>query len=204
MKLVWKGKYEDESQLDEGELPNEAIKFKEPDSAAKLNLMASLFVIPVIVLVGINIFFKNQLGLLVNIPNVFNLTGMILALLMIVPHEIIHALLFPENAEVHIWYSLKNVMFFVHSTYPISKKRFIWMSLLPSLIFGLIPLIIWIFIPGSYGVSDLVISFATFSLLLGVGDYLNIFNAIRQMPKDAVTQLSGFNSYWYVIEDMEK
>lgn len=204
MNLVWKGKYKDESQLDKGELPAEAVQFKEPDSPAKLNLMSSLFIIPVVIFVGIAIFLKQQLGLLGNMPDVFNLTGFLLAFLMIIPHEIIHALAFPQEAEVHIWYSLKDVMFFVHSTYPLSKKRFIVMALLPSIIFGFIPLFIWIFIPESYGLSNSVISFATFSLLLGAGDYLNVFNAARQMPKRAVTQLSGFNSYWYWEEDSKK
>ena len=204
MNLVWKGKYEEESQLDEGELPPEAVQFKEPDSPAKLNLMSSLFIIPSLVLVGIAIFLKQQMGLLGNMPDVFNLTGVLLAFLMIIPHEIIHALVFPQEAEVHIWYSLKDVMFFVHSTYPLSKKQFIIMALLPSLIFGVIPLIIWMFIPESHVLSNSVISFATFSLLLGAGDYLNVFNAARQMPKGAVTQLSGFNSYWYWEEESKK
>ena len=204
MNLVWKGKYKDESQLAEGELPEEAVQFKEPDSPAKLNLIAALFIIPVMVLVGIVLFLKQQMGLLGNMPDVFNLTGVLLAFLMIIPHEIIHALSFPQEAEVHLWYSLKDVMFFVHSTYPLSKKRFIVMASLPSLIFGVLPLIIWMFIPESHGLSNSVISFATFNLLLGAGDYLNVFNAARQMPKGAVTQLSGFNSYWYWEQDSKQ
>lgn len=198
MKLVWKGKYKDKSQLDKGELPKGAVRFKEPDSPLKLNLIASLFIIPVIIFVSTIIILKKRMGLLVNTPDVFNLLGVFLAFLMIIPHEIIHAILFPKDAEVHFWYSLKHVMAFVHSVYPMSKKRFIWMSLLPSIIFGLVPLVIWFFIPESNNISDLVISFATFSLLLGVGDYLNVFNAIIQMPKAAVTQISGFHSYWYI------
>ena len=74
------------------------------------------------------------------------------------------------------------------------------MSLFPSMIFGLIPLIIWVFIPESYAISEVVLSFATFSLFSGAGDYINVINAIRQMPKGKVTQLSGFNSYWYMEE----
>ncbi|MFP4660954.1 MAG: DUF3267 domain-containing protein [Halanaerobiales bacterium] len=203
MKLVWKGKYKDESQLEKANLPEDAVKFREPDSPAKLNLISSIFIIPVIIFVVIMIYLKRMIGILDGFPEFINIIGLLLAYLMIIPHELIHAAMFPEKAEVSVWYSLKNIMAFVHSTYPMSKKRFIWMSLLPSIVFGLIPLIIWLFIPESYGNSDIILSFAFFSLLLGVGDYLNVFNALRQMPKGAITQLSGFNSYWYMPDNKQ-
>lgn len=33
---------------------------------------------------------------------------------------------------------------------------------------------------------------------MGFGDYINVYNAIKQMPKGAKTYLSGMHSYWYV------
>ena len=33
---------------------------------------------------------------------------------------------------------------------------------------------------------------------MGAGDYLNVFNALTQMPKGARTYLHGFNSWWYM------
>ena len=43
--------------------------------------------------------------------------------------------------------------------------------------------------------------FASFGISAGAGDYLNVFNAITQMPKGARTYLHHFNSYWYIPED---
>lgn len=201
MRFVWKGKYEDESQLEKGNLPKSAVKFREPDTFFKMMLASLWFIIPVIILVGIAIYIKAELGNLSKTPDSFNLLGFLLAFIGIVPHEIIHALLLPKDAEVHFWYSPKSISAFVHSTYPISKNRFIMISLAPNIILGLIPLIVWIFIPEN-DLSDVLLSFANLSLLMGLGDYLNVFNTMRQMPKDAMTQLSGFNSYWYRKEEI--
>jgi len=49
-------------------------------------------------------------------------------------------------------------------------------------------------------VGAILFSFSISSLLLGVGDYVNVFNAAWQMPKNSITQLSGFHSYWYLPE----
>ena len=38
----------------------------------------------------------------------------------------------------------------------------------------------------------------------GIGDYMNVFNALTQMPKGAKTYLNGFNSYWYLPEEKNK
>ena len=32
---------------------------------------------------------------------------------------------------------------------------------------------------------------------MGFGDYMNVFNALTQMPRGARTYLYGFHSYWY-------
>lgn len=199
MKLIWKGKFEGEEQLPVGTLPEDAVKFREPETPAKLNLVASLFIIPVIFLIVLAIIVKGQIDTGIVHFEMFNILGMILAFFMVLPHEFLHAIAFPREAEVEVWYSIKNMMAFVVSTCPTSKKRFIFLSLLPSIIFGFIPLIAWIFIPSELSqISDIVFSFAGFSLMFGVGDFLNVFNAATQMPKNSITQLSGFHSYWYL------
>lgn len=199
MKLIWKGKFESEEQLPLGKLPDNAVKFKEPETPAKLSLVASIFIIPIIIVLGAAVFIKKQLISGIVSFEIFNIWGMVLALLMVFPHEFLHAIAFPKDAEVEVWYSVKNMMAFVVSTYPTSKSRFIFLSLLPSIVFGVIPLAAWIFIPSEfYQISGLVLSFASFSLMFGVGDFLNVFNALTQMPKGSITQLSGFHSYWYL------
>lgn len=200
MKLIWKGKMKDKSQLTTVDLPENAVQYREPNSFLTLNLVALIFIIPLFILMALAIIIKEELGLLEGSVNYLDFRGFLLAFLMLFPHEFLHALAFPREAEVEVWYSLKSFMAFVYSAYPVSKSRFIFLSLLPNLVFGLIPLIIWIFLPESYWFSDIVASFAFFSLLMGGGDYMNVFNTIWQVPNGAMTQLSGFHSYWYQSE----
>lgn len=200
MNLVWKGIYKGKDQLPVGELPERAVKFKEPDSMLRLNVVASIFIIPVIMLVAIAYLIKsNLLGTSVDM-NFINLWGILLAFSMILPHELLHAVLFPKDKEVELWVSPSAFAAFVVSTAPVSKGRFIFLSLLPNIVFGFIPLIIWIFVPEGGTMTEILFSFAVMSLSFGIGDYLNVFNSIFQMPKGSIQQLSGMNSYWYLPE----
>ncbi|ADU28863.1 DUF3267 domain-containing protein [Evansella cellulosilytica] len=204
MNLVWKGIYKSVDQLPKGDLPERAVKFKEPDNLVQLNIIASLFVIPVLILIAIAVFLKFVIAGGEVTFTVFNLWGFLLAFLMILPHEMLHAMLFPKGKEVELWVSPKAMAAFVVCTAPISKGRFIFLSLLPNIVFGFIPLVVWIVLPVGGAIENILFSFATLSLLFGVGDYLNVFNAARQMPNGALTQLSGMNSYWFMPEEEQK
>lgn len=203
MKLVLKGEYTSVDQLTVGVLPENAVKFKEPESMADLNKSAAYFLLPVLVI--LITFYLLKHGLTLSYKDMFTggyLIGFVLAILCIFPHELLHGICFPKDAEVELWWSPKNFMVFVHSVAPISKARFIFLSLLPSLLFGILPLSIWLFVPS---VNTLLASalwgFGMVSLLFGVGDFLNVYNAFNQVPKGALTQLSGFHSYWFYPEE---
>ena len=36
------------------------------------------------------------------------------------------------------------------------------------------------------------------SIPMGMGDYINVFNALTQMPRGSRTYLYKFNSYWFM------
>ena len=91
----------------------------------------------------------------------------------------------------------KQGLMFVVGTEDMSKIRFICMSLCPNIILGLIPYLIFFIFP-NLGWLGL---FGAINLGMGFGDYYNVFNALRQMPKGAKTYLSGMHSYWYVKEE---
>ena len=72
------------------------------------------------------------------------------------------------------------------------------MSLLPNVIFGWVPFIVWLVLPHIAILSNFLLAFSGLSNLNGAGDYLNAYNAIRQMPKGSMQQLSGMSSYWFM------
>lgn len=120
------------------------------------------------------------------------LAGAVVALLLVFPHELLHAFCFRE--DVYLYTNWKQGMAFVVGPETRSKARFIGMSMLSNVVFGVIPYTIGMLFPH----LSFFTSLGIFSLGMGVGDYYNVFNALTQMPKGAKTYLYQFNSFWYL------
>lgn len=203
MQLIYKGQYKDESQLPLGTLPENAVPFKEPKDLSQTNLYACIVIIPVLIIVGLFILISySSLGSqnLSHFSLGFSsLLGFIMFYIALPIHELLHAICFGKDAEVEFYYSLKDLALFVVSTQPITKRRFIFLSLLPNIVLAWIPFLLWVFIPMNDFVSNFLFVMSLLLIISGVGDYLNAFNAIRQMPKGTMQQLSGFHSFWYYL-----
>ncbi len=205
MKFIWKGRIKDIKELPKGELPAHAVKYKEPNDFKELTLRISLFMIPAVLLIGLAVFLRSRLYPGFSFPSFKNYAvGFLLAFLMILPHEFLHAIVYPKDAEVLCYYKPEQLLALVYSTYPMSKSRFIFSSLLPNIVFGIFPLTLWVVLPLNQSISEILISFSSSSLLFGCGDYMNVYNTIMQVPNGAMTQLSGFNSYWYLDDEPKK
>ncbi len=195
MKLIYRGKLKKEA-MPLADLPENAVMFKEPKSERSMLIISSLISVPAGMIIAIFVIIKGIS--VVEFLTSLHPIGILLALICIIPHEYLHAICFPKDSIVNLYASFS--MFCVQCTDPISKMRFIFMSALPNLVFGFLPMIIWLFMPNG-SLSDIVLSFGSMGILTGVGDYMNIFNAATQMPKGTIQQLSGFNSYWYYPDD---
>ncbi|MDE5994966.1 MAG: DUF3267 domain-containing protein [Oscillospiraceae bacterium] len=186
MKLIYKGKFKlDPESLPHGEHKAGAVKFKEPETPKKLALIANALAL---VLTGVALFgVYARLGFRTE----FNIWGVFVSLLCLFPHEILHAVCFKE--EVYLYTNFKQGMLFVTGPETMSKTRFVIMSLLPNIVFGFIPYIIFMCFPSLTFFG----SFGAMSIGMGASDYYNVFNALTQMPKGARTYIYGFSSYWY-------
>lgn len=189
MKLVYKGKYHTEADLPVREHPEGYVPFREAGDMKKMAVLLNCMSIPLFVLTIAGLILRGY-------PDLFerNLSmnlGMVTGLLLLFPHELLHALCF--KGEVELWTNLKMGMLFVVGTEDMSKARFVCLSLLPNLVFGWIPYLLfllqprWIFL-GALG---------TISIPMGIGDYYNVFNCLTQVPKNGLVYMSGMHSYWY-------
>ena len=193
MKLHYRGKY----NLDPATLPTckhqpNAVKFKEVDSTKELAVIANDIAIVLMILLSIPVYLKYKGSLFDYFDEM--MVGAMLPLLTMFPYELLHALCFKE--DVYLYTDFKQGLLFVVGCETMSKQRFIFMSLLPNIVFGFIP----------YMISFLGIQYLTLAVLgviaigMGAGDYYNVFNALIQMPKGARTYLYQMNSYWYIPE----
>lgn len=187
MKIKYQGKFNgDTDSLILREHKKNAVKFKEFDNPKKLGLVMNIVGLIMAVPLFIILFLRG---------GKISLIGLLLSFVSLLPHEFLHAICFKEKA--YIYTNLKNGMLFVVGPETMSKGRFIFMSLLPNIIFAFIPFTVFLFFPK----LTVLGTFGAISLISGVGDYYNVFNALRQMPKGARTYLYGFNSYWYMPEN---
>ena len=189
MKLVYKGTYTSEANLPVREHPDGYVPFREAEDMKKLAVMLNmvavpLFVLAVLVLVlrGLPYFKENGLQLTM---------GMLLPVLCLFPHELLHAVCF--RGEVELWTDLKMGMLFVVGTEDMSKGRFVFMSLLPNLVFGILPYVLFLLHPQWVMLGVL----GAINVPMGIGDYYNVYNCLIQVPEGACVYLSGMHSYWY-------
>jgi len=191
MRLHYQGKY----NMDPASLPYKehmpgAVKFKEAEDSKKMALIANGLATVILIILAIPALLRNwnQLGES-NLPMIL---GMVASLLTAIPHEFLHAICFKEDA--YIYTNLAQGMLFVVGPETMSKGRFIFMSLLPNIIFGFIPYLVGMIFPN----QTFCLWLGVMCLGMGAGDYYNVFNAMTQMPKGARTYLYQFNSYWYM------
>lgn len=187
--FIYKGKFNgDESSLPTREHPEGAVPFKEAENMKKLSLVMNIAAII------LTVFFLAIAKLRADRFSI-DLLGAVLSLVFMVPHEFLHAICF--RGTVYMYQNLAQGMLFVLSTEEISKARFVFMSLLPNIVFGVIPFVAFMINPNLTVLGTL----GAISIPMGAGDYYNVFNAVTQMPKGALTYLSGMHSYWYLPEN---
>ena len=189
MKLHYKGKY----NLDPDSLPARdhmpgAVKFKEAEDSRKLAIIANSLAVLILVVLAVPAVWRAWGKL--DIIQFF--IGYAFSMLTVFPHEFLHAVCFKE--DVFLYTNSRQGMLFVVGPEAMTKSRYIFMSLFPNIVFGLIPYII-----GMLNLSSTwLLTWGVLSLSMGAGDYYNVYNAITQMPKGAMTYLHKFNSYWYM------
>ncbi len=190
MKLHYMGKYDlnPDSLPQREHMPN-AVKFREP-SAKRAALVGNILAIIIYVLLAIPAFFRCYAEIVADEWQI--LLGALASLLIIFPHELLHAVCFKE--DVYLYTNWKQGMVFVIGPEDMSKGRFVFLSLLPNLIFGFLPYILGLIFPNCL----FLLSLGCTATSMGAGDYMNAFNALTQMPKGARTYLCGFHSYWYM------
>lgn len=191
MKLHYKGKYDlNPESLPHGEHIPGAVKFKEAENSKKLSLIANVLCVVIMLLLVPPAWFRCKEYLMENTWQL--IAGYLASLLILFPHEILHAVCFKE--DVYLYTNWAQGMLFVVGPETMSKMRFVFMSLLPNIVFGVIPYVIGMIFPNII----FLLVFGTLSIGMGAGDYYNVYNALTQMPKGARTYLYEFNSYWYL------
>lgn len=173
MKLTYKGKYNgDPASLPCREHMPNAVQFKEFNNmkqfAGIANVIAFVLTVPLLIGLYLHMRADNVLGFFF---------GLLLSFVSLFPHELLHAVCFKK--EVYLYTNWKQGMLFVTGPETMSKAQFIFMSLLPNLVFGFLPYIVFILFPKLTFLGV----FGALNIGMGAGDYYNVFNAFGRCPR---------------------
>ena len=198
-----KGKLEDEKEITKSELPSDAKVFDEGDSLQDAFTRAFLVSVPVILLVIICSILRlrpiaQNTAMNMKLFSISFVITMILSIGLRYLHEIIHALCYPLHSVKEIWNYKRNGAYLVYCDAKVSKSKFIWINLAPNIVLGGLPFIIWLLIADRLPTHITVCSvfLLWYMILGGMVDYYNIYNTIKQVPKDAHIFNYGPHSYW--------
>lgn len=113
-------------------------------------------------------------------------------------HELIHAVTVPARHEKQIWSHLDKGVLFVFFPEPVSRARFIVVSLAPNIVLAFVPWILLMVYAADLSTQAYWWIFIQVMLMAvgGIGDYANTFHTLTQVPKNGRVHSYGVNSYW--------
>ena len=198
MKLIYKGKYNGEiEEFESSKNIVNATKYKEADTVEEMakiiTLPANIIQLVLLLIVFLIVVFDNfDNTLLLLILSFF------VSLLTMIPHELLHGICYKN--KVYLYTNLKQLMLFVVGEDHMSKWKFIFMCMLPNIVFGFIPFILFLINTKLVFLGML----GAMCISYGMGDYYNVWNTIMQVPSNGMVFSKGHNSYWYVDEKVKK
>lgn len=193
-KIKWIGLIKEEKMKDYqvGELSKNAKKMNMPTTSKEMMIKALPFIIPAFVILFLSVYFKSGEFFLLRL---YVIIGVLLGFLALIIHELLHAIVYPKNANVYIGIA-KPITFVALASYPLKKEKFILMCLLPYIL-GIIPLILFWIMP----ITDMKIHSILFGLsAMGLGspypDLFNVYQVLKQTPKNCKIQFYKDDTYY--------
>lgn len=193
-KIKWIGLIKEEKMKDYqvGELSKNAKKMNMPTTSKEMMIKALPFIIPALVILFLSVYFKSGEFFLLRL---YIIIGVLLGFLALIIHELLHAIVYPKNANVYIGIA-KPITFVALASYPLKKEKFILMCLLPYIL-GIIPLILFWIMP----ITDMKIHSILFGLsAMGLGspypDLFNVYQVLKQIPKNCKIQFYKDDTYY--------
>lgn len=200
LNIKFKGIYEDEEQIKEtSKLHKNSTKFEEEQTIKEFGKRSTLFVTPLIVIMIIIALIVSEIN---NVKFELNPVELIIGVLILIPLailvQLIHALTYPKEAEKNFYLIKKDLGIILLSNTPVTKRRYILLCIMPTIILSFIPYIIMLifmkYLPVKL-VNYIYIDSIAINILTA-GALLTAYRTIKQVPKDAKVFNHGYHSYW--------
>ncbi|MBO4898963.1 MAG: DUF3267 domain-containing protein [Lachnospiraceae bacterium] len=198
LNIKWTISEEEADAWVETVLPMNATQVLEAESQTELLRLSYYMIIPLIfIFIGLIIigkkkgwFMPSKKGFVIGAVASFLLQGL---------HELLHGLAFPSGSEVYIGIIKANFSGYATSASPMNYIQCIVYYLLPAFVLGFVPLLGFIFDKEKKSTMCwFCYGFAMIGLIQTAPDWFGLFPIIQQVPHNAMIQMSGWHTYWYL------
>ena len=196
-KIHWIGII-DEKEIEKyqkGELNSKAVKMKMPTTMNEMMTKALPFLIPALIIMFPLMNMKTSINQQNVVNRLFILIGAIIGFALLLVHEVLHAIVYPKGVNTYVGIA-KPITFVALASYPLSKKRFIVMCLLPYML-GIIPLIVFWLSPAYLReLNGVLFGMACMGMASPYPDAYTVYQVIKQVPKNKQVQYYGEDIYY--------
>ncbi len=193
-RIIWEGNQPWGKEFPEIPLTEGAVKIERPDDL--LSASVPYGIVPML-LCFIAVFIKKSASTEFIFDLRFMPIGFLIGFLLMPVHEFLHAVCYPKEATVYVGISIKKVAAYAFSAFPISKRRYIIMSLAPVLL-GIIPLCVFLMCPLKLKwLLTICIVLSFMGLISPSPDYMDVIQIMRQVPNGAKIQASNEGLFWF-------
>lgn len=188
MKVHFMGAFDGKgASLPNGTPAEGAVPIREPGNPKKLVMITNLTALILFAVLVTVLFLRGGW-------RAFNFRGVLVGALLLFPRDLLRVPCY--RGDAYYYTNFHQSMPFVTGPEDMTKTRFLIMTLLPDVVLGLIPYLLFLIWPS----LSFLGSMGAMLLPMGAGDYLMAWLVARQMPREALTYRDRFHSYWYIPE----
>lgn len=182
-------------------LPTNAIMMNGETDQATFMTRSYIFIIPIVIILAISmVYFRKIKKIEIKKKELIKgiMLGVIIGFLLGYFHELLHAISFPKGSTINIGLVLKPFYFYTSSFDSFSKNQFIFMSIIPFIILGVIHFILYLlYFPKRIKIGAFFLGLCIMGLVGATPDLLNIYNVSKNVPNNSQIIISENHIYYY-------
>ena len=181
--IRFKSPIENISEYQSGPLPKNAIRIETPSTIEELMKKAT----PIAVILCVSLFaamlVKNLYCREMVIAPFMIPVGFFIGFCLLIVHEWLHAIVYPRDAKVTIGRMRGKITFVALASYPLTRRRFVLMSILPFVL-GLLPLGLFILGKPEWRIfNGLMFGMAGIGMVSPFPDVYNVLTVLRKAER---------------------
>lgn len=178
-----------------GDLPAEAVKLSSPSSTGEMMLKAAPIAGVLSIILAAAMVLKTFLNHMRVISPIALIFGAAAGFALLWVHELLHAVVYPKEASVTIGKIKGKLIFVALASYPLKRRRFVLMCLLPFVL-GLLPLCVFLLsAPENLIFNGIMFGLACMGMTSPYPDVYNVISVLRQTKHSDMIMFYGDDIY---------